>query len=106
MNLPVTRSRQSHPPRTNGKGKNLPYNNPCRRTPTHCESRDIQTDERNHSSDGSLACFGISVLARGDSYRADDELADDHEAASCDEDLSATEFLDNVERDGCGADVD
>lgn len=53
-----------------------------------------------------MACRGVCILSRCDSDGADDELRNYHERTSCEEDFATAEFLNDVEGDGCGADVD
>jgi hypothetical protein len=53
-----------------------------------------------------LARLSISILAGRYPNDANNVLADEHEGAASEEDVPASELLDDIERDRCGTNID
>lgn len=69
-------------------------------TPGAGKEEDVDADEGNHGRDGRGA------LTVGDADDGDEELADDHAQGTPEEQGATTDFLDGVEGDRGGADID
>lgn len=89
---------------TDGEREDLANDDPGGRAPSHRERGNVQADEGDHSLNSGGVVAGS--LASCGSNDTNDELHDDHGGGTEDKKLTATELLNDVERDGSRQDVD
>jgi hypothetical protein len=87
------------------KRENLADDNPRARAPSGGKHGDVDADECNHGRDGGLVGINSLVLADGDTDDSNDVLGDDHSSSTKDEEVTATNSLNQVEGNWSGAHV-
>lgn len=89
---------------TDGEREDLANDDPGARTPGNGEGGDVQADESDHGAGGVGVVF--RGLSSGNTDDSDDVLEDDHESSTTDEQLTASDLLDQKEGGRGGQDVD
>lgn len=113
---PVGSSGETNTTRADGKREDLANNDPGTRSPGGSEEEDEDGNESNLGVDsrdvvgqtlGGIIGVWVGVVeSNSDTNDGAEELADQHTSRSVEKDCASTPFLDRVERDGSGADVD
>jgi len=96
---PVGSGGKSNTTRSDWEREDFTDDNPGTWSPSCSEEEDVNADEGDHCRDGWLGRVG-------DTDNGDDELANKHTKSTPDHDGTTTVLLNDVEGDGCRADVD